>query len=330
MQCPSCHFENIPGQPSCVRCRSILDSSAIKIDVHPPRASFGRKQIRRAFPSFRERWNWISRIRLSTLAVNVADDFPVSGILVRLLVPGWAHIYCGYKQSGKIILGVYAALILIFTLTVGSALGTWVLGLALGLHVIAVMHLLLSDVNGPWERFGYLVVVYTALMFMYSVGWLTIQRSINPITIVRSVGQFSRGDVVFSSQAASPNVGRFVYYQLPVRDVLVRRPDGQRRYRFGERAFDRILASEGQSYSISKGHLIVDGVASPLRPANGEIPMDITASGVVPPGHWLILPGTVPNAYFVEPLNQISIVSKSNVDGVLFLKRNSIFSWNFL
>ncbi|WP_437193905.1 hypothetical protein [Planctomicrobium sp. SH527] len=286
--------------------------------------------MRRAFPTFREGLYRISEIRGSKFSLNVPVDLPAIGVLLRTVLPGWLHIYCGYKNIGKFILGVYVVLALMFALFVGTPLGALVMGTALALHVVTVMHLLMSDVVGWRNRFCHAFVVYGVFSLLYVVGWWAIQRVVNPITLVQTIGDFKRGDVAFMSQWFAPKVGKIVYYQFPVRRAVARRQGGAVNYQFGANSFDRLLAHEGQSYSISNGKLIVDGVESTLRPASGEIPTDLKVAGTVPPGHWLILPGMVPNAYLVDPLNQIAIVSNSNVDGVLFLRRKSLFSWESL
>ena len=43
MQCLSCRFENMPGLTVCGRCGSVLDVRGAAIDVHPTRASAGKR-----------------------------------------------------------------------------------------------------------------------------------------------------------------------------------------------------------------------------------------------------------------------------------------------
>src|SRR3954466_2168426 len=100
MQCPSCAFENIPGQASCGRCGTRLDLRTADIDITPPRAGKGSKALRAVVP---RKGFYRVRDELSDAVRRTADHLeqdsfiplPEPGLAVRLLVPGWAHAHQG-------------------------------------------------------------------------------------------------------------------------------------------------------------------------------------------------------------------------------------------
>ncbi|NQV35175.1 MAG: hypothetical protein HQ515_20945 [Phycisphaeraceae bacterium] len=47
MQCQRCQFENMPGQPRCFKCNSILEDQKNIADVHPPRMPSWQRPFRR-------------------------------------------------------------------------------------------------------------------------------------------------------------------------------------------------------------------------------------------------------------------------------------------
>ena len=50
MECPNCHFHNMPGNTRCLKCGARLDVAAATIVVEPPRASARTKRWRRWLP----------------------------------------------------------------------------------------------------------------------------------------------------------------------------------------------------------------------------------------------------------------------------------------
>ena len=51
MECPSCHFHNMPGSRRCLKCGGRLDAAAQAIAVEPPRASARTKCCENGCPA---------------------------------------------------------------------------------------------------------------------------------------------------------------------------------------------------------------------------------------------------------------------------------------
>lgn len=127
MQCASCQFENMPGIEACGRCGSPLGLRTLAIDVHPPRAGHRAKQWRRRWSPFqslyykareagRTRW-------LDNLEAGVFHDLPI-GILIRAIVPGWAHIHRGRRTRGLLFLFLWLGSLALSLLFIYVALNT--------------------------------------------------------------------------------------------------------------------------------------------------------------------------------------------------------------
>jgi hypothetical protein len=107
MQCASCQFENMPGIEVCGCCGSPLGLQTLAIDVHPPRAGARTKQWRRRWSPFRSlyykareagRKRWLENVEAAVL-----HGIPL-GILIRMVIPGWAHIHLGRRRRGLLFL----------------------------------------------------------------------------------------------------------------------------------------------------------------------------------------------------------------------------------
>ncbi|MGH7169251.1 MAG: hypothetical protein ACRELG_03105 [Gemmataceae bacterium] len=104
----------MPGVDACGRCGSPLGLQSLAIDVHPPRAAPWTKRLRRWGLPFRSMYNKAQEVgeRRFFDDAEGADllGAPV-GILVRLLIPGWAHIHLGQRQRGLLFLGLWLSLL---------------------------------------------------------------------------------------------------------------------------------------------------------------------------------------------------------------------------
>lgn len=107
MQCASCQFENMPGIEVCGRCGSLLGLRSLAIDVHPPRAGAWAKQWRQRWSPFRSLYfkaRQAGRTRwLEDLEAAMLHGLPM-GILIRMIVPGWAHSHLGRRTRGLLFL----------------------------------------------------------------------------------------------------------------------------------------------------------------------------------------------------------------------------------
>src|SRR5437660_6889638 len=116
MQCASCRFQNMPGVDVCGRCGSSLRLATAVLDVHPPRARPWVKRLRRILPlsrasvGVRDAAAEVSR-QLRWTADELRVPVPEAALLLRLVVPGWAHFRCGQRFRGRVYLGLYLALL---------------------------------------------------------------------------------------------------------------------------------------------------------------------------------------------------------------------------
>lgn len=113
MQCASCRFENMPGVEACGRCGSPLGLGNLAVDIHPPRAAPWVKRMRRLLP-FRSLLHRTREIGKQQLFEDL-EDAPLWGvpieIFIRMLIPGWAHIYFGQFVPGFRFLGIWIVLL---------------------------------------------------------------------------------------------------------------------------------------------------------------------------------------------------------------------------
>src|SRR5689334_2424233 len=117
MQCPNCHFHNMPGSDTCGRCGSPLRlAAAAAIDVHPPRAGRVAKSIRPTTYAIgrmrRCASDTISRPYFGLLSAMPSTDAIPWALVVRMSVPGWPQMYLGYRARGHVLLWSYAVLLL--------------------------------------------------------------------------------------------------------------------------------------------------------------------------------------------------------------------------
>jgi hypothetical protein len=303
MQCVSCKFENIPGVQSCGRCGSALGLATAVIDVHPPRAQPWAKSLRRWLPLqsgyYQARDAFSEFRRASTAAADsLRVPIPERRLLLRLVVPGWAHLVCNQRFRGYLFLSSYLVLLVPGLIFLGTTLGSILLGLAFSVHASSALDLMLQC-GGPFpSRVGTALVVMMSLALgvYLPAGWL-LTRVANPRVLTAAVPPFEEDDVVLENQWAfafsRPRPGQVVVFQGPG----TRMPANPERHNAvvvppGER-IDRILAGPGSQVRWDKGQLTVNGEVVPWQPLNpSRLPPQIRFS--VPPDHYLILPTTVP------------------------------------
>ncbi len=176
MQCSNCQFQNIPGVQTCGRCGASLQLASLAIDVHPPRASRAAKRggggsrSRRYWNRFRSRWRRSPAIRIS----GWPADLQTPGVLLRMIVPGWAQRYTGRVRRARWMFWGYLGLLLSGLLFVGTGLGWLLLGLAISLHAASVLDIVAADVVDFRQRLiysGVAMLVLVAVVY-YPAGRL--------------------------------------------------------------------------------------------------------------------------------------------------------------
>src|ERR1700722_2874375 len=146
MQCPSCGFENMPGNEGCARCGTSLTLATAILDVNPPRASEFSKRVRRSIPQFLRANSVLRHLgrgaaeRASSAVLRVKPKH--WALIWRSIIPGWAHYYDHQERRGRMFLSAYLSLILSGILMYGTTLGAMSLGLGIAAHVMAIIDLL--------------------------------------------------------------------------------------------------------------------------------------------------------------------------------------------
>jgi len=203
MQCASCRFENMPGVGACGRCGSPLGLQTLAVDVHPPRAGTRAKRWRRRWQPFR---SWYFRAReagrtrwLEEMEGTELLGMPL-GILIRLFIPGWAHLHRGRRTSGLLFLGIWLVLLacafLFFRLAQsegvpfsrggvplgvfarmreGLSLGGICLGLAFSVHLSSCLSLARGEgmeTGEFWRNIGLWLIMALAVFYLSISGLL--------------------------------------------------------------------------------------------------------------------------------------------------------------
>jgi hypothetical protein len=275
------------------------------IDVHPPRAQPWVKRLRRVLP-MRRRLGPRPAAPAATSHVALVIRrlrLPVIDwqILVRCVVPGWAHFYTGLAQRGRIFLCTYLASLGLGLLFLGTTLGSIFLGLMFAAHASSVLDILLHCPGGHPSRVAttFLVMAVLVGVLYLPTGWLL-----------------------------PPQVGHVVLYESPAVSL-------QGLYIMPGEAIDRILARPGDRFRWDGGKAYVNDALSPWQPLN---PADVPAGLkiIVPPGTYLILPSTrhvaVPRnlVYQTTPTwERLALVPAGRIEGKVVMRLHPLtrFWW---
>jgi hypothetical protein len=147
MQCPNCHFENMPGNTACVRCGGSLQLATADVSVEPPRAPRWAKRVRPwlPWPSYRYqrgdvlRW-WRSAVpTMLTKPATLGTDM---GVWLRMLIPGWAQRHSGQPMRGAYYFFIWLAFAVLAVLAYGLWLGDVALLLMLCVHAVSILDIL--------------------------------------------------------------------------------------------------------------------------------------------------------------------------------------------
>jgi len=331
MQCSNCQFENMPGVVVCGRCGTSLQLAATKIDVHPPRASRAKKAWRRWFPLI-SYWN---RLRYSRAlsAIRISGwpaDLQRPGVLLRMIVPGWAqHAIGRYRRAYWMFFG-YLAVLFYGLLYLGTAQGWGALGLAIAIHAAAILDIVASDVAEFRRRMLYSAAAMLMLfMLIYYPSARMLARVASPQQFNMAALPFLPGDVVLTNPSAylrsNPRVGDVVHYQLPPGRFPFRTETNYPAvFVLQGTRIDRILAEGGQKVVCQDGKLTIDGQPSRWLPLNAErLPEKFEM--IVPENSYLIFPSTL--AAPAEALTVASIIPRGQILGRAYWRNQPL--WRF-
>jgi hypothetical protein len=336
MQCPSCEFQNMPGSGRCARCGASLALASATIDVIPPRAGKLQRNLPQ-FWGFRRGWANFVQAASQPFAATFSrfDDIRFDpGTVFRLIVPGWAQVYRGKRERGFLFLAAYLITLLPSLLFTGTMLGSTLLGLAFGIHVMSAVDAMVGRFNDFAGRVSFSLFAAMALfgLVYLPIGYAT-TRVATPIQITQLVPGFERGDVLWYDRSAEIKPGDLVYYEVPRTTVNGRLTNGQAaNFVFQNGWINRVVAVEGQSVVWRDGRLLVDGEL--FSGSNSMLaPEGFAQELVVPTGKVLIPPGTLIRDDMQiagEIWLQLSVVSRSDVMGRLFFRSSPLRRISFI
>ncbi len=301
----------------------MLTGGQVAVDVLPPRASKRQKWVRNYLPStssagefFRPILDWFSdRVHVGTQVPGHVTEF---GILLRMLIPGWSHLYCGWSTWGLAYLFSYFLLLLVSFLTLGTAYAGFFFGMAVAVHATSVASLFRSREADPRER----MVSSLLCIFLIGIGvYLPLSHFIynwtNPIVLAMDTPPFREGETFLTSEvtAETPlNRGDVVVF-IPNRFDI---PQPGRIYRIDGPHIDRIIGLPGDKVQVKEGEVLVNSEPSQYQPLNKafRLPdMETTVSS----NQVLIFPSSeiVLNSQERSAVAGIAKIPRSNVNSVI-------------
>jgi hypothetical protein len=319
MQCPSCDFQNMPGNTRCLRCGASLEMATASIGVEPPRASARSKRLRKWLPSspriamrLQRAWEAVPGRALEEWR---RAELPAN-CMPRLIVPGWAQAYLGDRVPARRFFWAWLGLGLVGLVCYGSQLGELCLGGMVAVHSGSIIDACWRAAPAETQfRRGVAAAAFCGVaMIAYLIAGSNLDRLVDSRQWLEIGQPFAPGDVVlfrrgvFANEAPQPG------------DVVVYHSDGRVAGRVrGRNGFlqinadwvDRVIAGPGSRIRWESGQLWVDDQPSDLRPLNPER-MPERLEMTVPAGAFAIFPTTHP--YFA-PAAETSIVPQGRILG---------------
>ena len=309
MQCWNCGFENIPGLKACARCASALSldgidveplrSSALHLTTHMERAS---NRVRSIFPFYARLIGWLAR------------PFPVLAellaylrswrVILWSLVPGLAQIKTRRPKSGRVLLSIWLALLLLAIGSIGTD-WTWYLVSAMVLtHAVSVTMLLAEQLafENLFIRAAFGVCLFFSLSYaLYQpVTWF-LSRFYQPVVMPRPSGTIlSAGDGILC-QGPWRRPAHFARGDLVA--YVVQPYQGHAFYVSQGIGLDRVVGTPGDHIQIHEGCLLVNGAVpvnerGPLGSVPARFPdLDIQLAD----GEYAIVPSTFNCSYHGAP-----------------------------
>jgi len=198
MRCPQCGFHNLPNLTQCGRCGSALGGGNVALaEVTPPRANKRRTSWRNVGYRWSDHWGaFKERLPSGRIQLTLASDVdPTSVPFVTLLIPGFAQRWLGFPVRAALFFWSWALLFGYGVLGVGMPFAATAIGLAIGIHVSAILDLFMGQLEGILLRLGAIAATYiaTALCFYYPL-YLGVCQFVQPIALARHYGPLQQDD----------------------------------------------------------------------------------------------------------------------------------------
>lgn len=171
MQCPRCHFENIPGQDRCFKCNSILEMQGGGLDIQPPRMASSERPwrvlgrwCRSLFTHRKER-----PIEEKQDRRGAAESLPIGGFVLSI-VPGLGHLVAGRFKEVRLWWIIWLVLFITLVTLYGTPMGWFVLGLAAACHAYIALEVgILDYLDELGARVMAILVTTVLVMIVYGV-----------------------------------------------------------------------------------------------------------------------------------------------------------------
>lgn len=264
MQCPRCHFENMPGQSRCFKCGSVLDAKEAAVNVQPPRMAKWKKPFRLTVRRLRrlKKTNRSLRAGRGDITWGTSPPGAVSGLLLSI-IPGLAHLAAGRFSRVRWYCLAWLILLVGAGYLFGSTWGFAMLGLAIGIHAwVAFNYSLNKNCTELSDKIGWLFAIIIALALLY---W-GVRRTVfadfiwayTNLTIPSE--KIETGDCLLARRTLA-DVNSIKNGSLVLVSVRTERNVGGRRQRDREvgRMIVQVIALPGQQVTITQDGFSVDG-----------------------------------------------------------------------
>ena len=266
MQCPVCHFENIPGQDVCVRCRAVLRlRTPVRLEeVTPPRSKRSRMYRRLDYGVNRFLDRMPLRMKRWFPGGNGESFRAVAGSVILSILPGLGQWAGGNKRRGTALFFAWCLLGLLTANFYGGTTGAVFMGLLVAFHVCVGFDAALPFLPSGWgwERYRPVLVILIGASVGYGMmntavrkhyGFMECSMTIAPlgvqagdVLIVKrekiSENTLLRGDVVAARSLFQNDNGVF--------GMVVRGP-----------ALGRVMGLSGDRLTVGPQGISVNGKA---------------------------------------------------------------------
>lgn len=345
MQCPSCHFENMPQYKQCVRCGSILSGAGAETSIpfDPPRAGRVEKSLRLAvlirlsnriggritdgFNTFSQQ----SSSMLQATTSRISFDVSLMGMFWKGILPGLPQWYVGRTRPAAAFFGIWLLMMIGGLLTFGLGISPLFIMLALSVHLSSIIDVALRTSFERSDRIALVsIMVLTTALLIYTPTWNVFTYFASSQRVMVAIGPLQESDsLVYSylgtGHQTQPQLGELVLYNIPNIDYSV--TQGQM-YRLRGNMFDRVLALEKQRVHWEDGRLFVDDKPSRYMPL-GTFNKPPDVDFVVPEGHCYIVPSPAIQNVVVPTdagiWQAMGTVPTGSIYGVAWTVRRSLF-----
>lgn len=328
MDCPNCHFHNMPGTAACGRCGTSLKLGEQALDVHPPRAGAISLRLRRWFPLGSTYYAWRDRVdatRIKSPLSGLMDDAPNWMTILRMVLPGWGQWLLGERRIAKVFFFAWLGFILLGLLFFGTTRGSLLLGIAFSIHSFAAADLFNRHADRSFRaqlpRSIFISIVLA--MLVYAPASYLLTRVFDPITPLYPIGPYAQGSTFAVNHWATPDRGSVVLYDVPAYEGKAQMQQHKQVIGYSGQRIDRVLAVAGDTIECRGGVVLVNGKVSEHAPLVTIRPPDL-APLEVSEGRVFILPSTAKDLTFANAdpglLGVMSIVPVESIRGVVYAK----------